>query len=421
MKFPAFSIFIFVIGCQLFSVNSQGQMLQKGTEGDQSELPQYFSLRNSGFLSPVRSQPTGGCWASSALISIESAWRKSGEGDFLLSDKNLQLFHGFSQNRNTYGNHYMVTAYLSRWSGPVLYSPFADSMPASPEDLPIHITEARYLANNPPIIKEALMNLGPVYSMMYFRKSGLDTLNAIYYAPQSKINHAVALVGWNDTLKTREGQGAWIAQNSLGVDFADSGFFYIPYQDKNILEYNAVWPKWERNLNHSKLYYYDTLGSFDSYGFGDSVCFGLVKFTCEKTGKLTRVASFINKPNSTIQFSVFEKFDENKHVLSGEIGQTARSDLRDAGYYTLDLNQEVALNAGQDFYVMARYCTPADTLPLPVESYIRDYADPHIQSGKCWINPDYDKWPTSWYACGKDVEYSFLNFDLNIRAIVMEE
>jgi len=396
-------------------------MLRQEPDPIQNELPHYFSLRNSAFLSPVRSQPTGGCWASSALISIESAWRKSGDGDFLLSDKNLQLFHGFSQNRNTYGNHYMVTAYLSRWSGPVGYSPLADSMPASPEDLSFYLTEARYLPNNPRLIKEALINTGPVFSMMYFRQSGLDTLHMVYYASKSKINHAVALVGWNDTLKTREGHGVWIAQNSLGVDFADSGFFYIPYQDKNILEYNAIWPKWERNLNNSKLYYYDTLGSFDSYGFGDSVCFGLVKFTCEKTGLLTQVASFINKPNSTIQFTVFEKFDENKHVLSGEIGQTARFNFRDAGYYTLHLNQEVDLKAGQDFYVMARYCTPADTLPLPIESYIRDYADPHIQKGKCWINPDYDKWPTSWYACGKNVKYSFLNFDLNIRAIVVEE
>ncbi|MCD4694774.1 MAG: hypothetical protein K8S16_00930, partial [Bacteroidales bacterium] len=65
-------------------------------------LPEVFDLRNSTYLCPVRSQPGGGCWASASNTTVESYWRKSGIEIKPLSDVNLQLFHGFEENRNTY-------------------------------------------------------------------------------------------------------------------------------------------------------------------------------------------------------------------------------------------------------------------------------------------------------------------------------
>lgn len=419
--------YVIVIFCLIGFVFSPQQIYSQqsraGQEEGKTEFPIYFSLKDSSILSPVRSQPTGGCWASSAMITIESAWRKENAGDFVLSDKNLQLFHGFSENRNTFGNHYMATAYFSRWSGPVIRSPESDTTKAFVTDLPYRLTEARYLSSDPKIIKKTILEFGPVYSMMYFStKTGLDTIRNIYYSKEAKINHAVVLCGWNDTLKTLSGEGVWIAQNSLGVKFADGGFFYIPYQDKNFLQYNSIWPQWEANNTDAKLYFYDTLGSFSSYGFDDSVCYGLVKYTAEFDGKLTKAASFVDEPNTTIKFTVFEKFNEKTSELTGNVGSTTEYFCSDAGYYTIEFFNEIPLKQGQDFFIMASYSTPAgDTIPLPYEAYIKDYSNPHIQTGKCWINPDFKKWPTTWYPCGTDSPFPVLNFDLCIRAYVIKQ
>ena len=87
-----------------------------------------------------------------------------------------------------------------------------------------------------------------------------------------------------------------------------------------------------------------------------------------------------------------------------------------AGYFTLDVNQEIHLNKGDDFYILMRYVTPNDTTPLPIEAKIDGYSNPHIKQNKCWINPNYKNWPTTWYACGSNSKYLTLNFDLCIKA-----
>lgn len=61
---------------------------------DDSFLIEY-DLRGTGRLSPVKAQPSGGCWASASMGAIESVWRTYSFGKYTLSDKNLQLYNGF--------------------------------------------------------------------------------------------------------------------------------------------------------------------------------------------------------------------------------------------------------------------------------------------------------------------------------------
>ena len=91
-------------------------------------LPEVFDLRKTGILSPVKTQPNGGCWASASNNVLESVLRNAGVGDYLFSDINMQLFSGFNIERKAYGNHLMSTAYYTRGSGPVLKSPENDSL-----------------------------------------------------------------------------------------------------------------------------------------------------------------------------------------------------------------------------------------------------------------------------------------------------
>jgi hypothetical protein len=310
----------------------------------------------------------------------------------------------------------MATAYFTRGSGPIARNPEYDSLKQVRPYLPFYISDARYLPNTSRLIKQVIMEYGAVYSMMYYRKKDLDTITHVYYSAKEKINHAVILTGWNDTLTTKKGIGVWIAQNSLGKKFGDSGFFYIPYQDPNILSFNAIWPKWMDYRPDAKLYYHDTLGSYYSYGFRDTICYGLVKFEAEDNISVIRVGTSVNFNNTNIYAEVYEKFDTVKKVLSDLAAKSNRVHCRFSGYYTIDLTSEAVFNKGDELYILMRYTTPNDTLPLPVETAIEGYSNPHIEQDRCWVNPDFQKWPTTWYECGSRSSYSTLHFDLCIRA-----
>lgn len=388
---------------------------------NRKDLPEVFDLRKFDRLGTIKTQPAGGCWASSAMGSVESFRKSTGLEDKVFSDIHLKLFHGFDSLRSTSGNHYMATAYFSRGNGPLIKNPVTDSIFNPQPEIYTYITDARYLPNDPNIVKQIIMDYGAVYSMMYFRPQYTDSTTHVFYTPSEKINHAIMLIGWNDTLKTNVGAGVWIAQNSLGPNFGEDGFFYIPYQDPNILKYNAVWPEWMNYHKNVKLYYYDTLGSYNSYGFRDTICYGLVKYVSEEDIQLKKIGTCVNFGSSKIYGEVFQNFDTVSKKLSGYLGNVDITLCRFAGYYTLELNQEIHIQKGEDFYIMMQYTTPYDTLPLPVETFIENYSDPHIVEGKCWINPNYEKWPTTWYECGTGSKYSTLNFDLCIKAYCIQK
>jgi hypothetical protein len=384
-------------------------------------LPVYYNLRDTKRLSPVKTQPNGGCWASAAMGSVESVWRTLGYGNDMFSDINLKMFHGFVAERSSNGNHHMATAYFTRGSGPLLKNSVNDSIYQTVPVITKYNTDACFLPNDPDLIKQEIMDFGAVYSMMYFRKNDLDTISFIYYTSTKKINHAVILTGWNDTLRTKKGIGVWIAQNSLGATWGDNGFFYIPYDDPNILDYNAIWKGWIPFDPDLKIYYYDTLGSYHSYGFGDTICYGMVKFSAGKDLHIAKIGTHINHPGTVIHAEIYTGFDTATKLLSDLRITTNAVTCRFSGYYTINLDDPVKIKKGQDFFVVMKYTHPSDTVPLPVECYIKGYSNPHITEEKCWVNPNYLKWRTTWYECGSKSKFRALNFDLCIRAYCLEE
>ncbi|NOX46591.1 MAG: hypothetical protein GXO89_06395 [Chlorobi bacterium] len=379
-------------------------------------FPIVYDLRGIGRLSPVKAQPSGGCWASASMGAVESVWRTYGFGKYTLSDKNLQLFNGFDSLRRTNGNHYMATAYFARGSGPLLKSKLSDSLSDPGQEIVAYITDARFLPNNPKTIKQTIMDYGAIYSMLYYKNKFLDTLTYAYSTNIEKINHAVNLVGWNDTMQTQNGRGAWIAQNSMGKKFGEKGFFYISYADTNILNYNAIWPKWIPYDPASSIYYYDTLGATIPFGYHDTICCGMVKYTARENLLIKKVGTAITSPDTKVTAYVYGNFKEHSKKLSGQKAIIEEKECKMPGYYSFDLNEPVYVKEGDDFFIMMKYITPKDSFPLPTEKFLKDYADPHITNGKCWVNANVDRWPNAWNECGADVEYENLRFDLCIKA-----
>jgi hypothetical protein len=396
-----------------------------GDAGDYDEevvkatvLPPVFDLRTTGRITSIHLQPSSGCWASAAMTCLETAWKTAGFGDFTLSDNHLKNCHGFLAKRGLYGNPWTVTAYFTNGMGPVLRNG-ADTGCAGPAEPVAVITGARYLPRDPLVIKNSILNFGAVFSMMYYRDAWLDpVLHTYCYQVNSDVNHVVALVGWNDTLTTAGGRGAWIAQNSRGNKWADRGFFYVSYADSGILRYNAAWPSWMPYDDKVKICYYDTMGSYRSFGYRDSVCCGLVKFTAGEDVEIFRVGTCIAHPKTRISGKIYASFDPSKKIPGTVLADIRPVVCRFAGYYSFDLDKPVSVGRGSDFYVMLRYVSPADTTPLPIETFVPAYARPHITSGKCWVNPDQEKWPSAWYEAGAASPWRNYDFDLCIKAYV---
>jgi len=393
-----------------------GSEIEDSVSFADSTLPTVFDLRNSGRLSAVKTQPDGGCWTSATMSSVESVFRTFGYGEYELSDINLKLFNGFDSTRNTNGNHYMATAYFSRGSGPLIKNSETDSLYSIAPKTAAYITDARYLPDNPGLIKNVIMKFGAVFSMIYFKKSEFDAVSNVWYNDSEKINHVIDLVGWNDTMRTKSGRGVWIVQNSLGEKFGDKGFFYIPYHETNILKYNAIWNKWIPYDSLAKIYYYDTLGTYFSYGYNDSLIYGLVKYIAASDCEILKIGTSVNHQNTRIYSAVYKDFDRATGTLTGKSATIQEKFCKYPGYYTFDLQKPVRLKKGEEFYILMRYIVPGASMPMPVEKYVKDYSDPVLSSGKCFINHDIEKWPDAWIEAGENAEYDFLRFNLCVKA-----
>ena len=76
-------------------------------------------------------------------------------------------------------------------------------------------------------IKYAIKKYGPIASSVavdshfkYYKKGIFNHSNKL------KVNHAVILAGWDDTLGE---SGCWILKNSWGPRWGENGFMYIEY------------------------------------------------------------------------------------------------------------------------------------------------------------------------------------------------
>jgi hypothetical protein len=81
------------------------------------------------------------------------------------------------------------------------------------------------------------------------------------------------------------------------------------------------------------------------------------------------------------------------------------------GYYTFDLPTPISISANNDFYIKVCYTTTGYNYPIPMEYAVSGYANPQIESGKCWVSGT----GTTWMAIGSDQTWKF---DLCINAYV---
>ena len=259
----------------------------QASAGQGESFPATWDARTLGYITPVESQIAGTCWAHAAAAVMEANAVKKGlaaANEINLSEYQMVWFglngycEGVTDSRNdglTYGdtvdmldrggNYVYIGFAVNNHAGPAQESRYALDESLSKEafaeqlsqtftyanrlDRDYAVTEIRTYAAEAQAIKSAVLENGAAqlsyysaysYYTAYWNANG--RISAYYYPNKVGTNHAVTVVGWDDSF-SRENfkeeyrpahDGAWLIKNSYGADWGNDGFFWLSYDDPNI-------------------------------------------------------------------------------------------------------------------------------------------------------------------------------------------
>ncbi|MEW5994833.1 MAG: C1 family peptidase [Candidatus Zixiibacteriota bacterium] len=211
-----------------------------------ASLPERFDWRDSVDLPPVKNQGgCGSCWAFGTVGPLECNIRIWDGETVDLSEQWL-----VSCNRNGWGCEGGWFAHdYHQWktdacdsTGAVLEADYPyvayDSPCSCPDPHPHRIKSwafigSQYSVPGVSLIKQAILDYGPV-SVAVYVNAAFQAYNGGVFdgcVEDGQINHAVVLVGWDDT---QGPYGVWFMRNSWGPGWGEEGYMRIPYNCSQI-------------------------------------------------------------------------------------------------------------------------------------------------------------------------------------------
>jgi C1A family cysteine protease len=382
--------------------------------------PVYYDLRSLNRITTTKDQgKIGTCWIFATYGSLESYFRPEETWDFSENNvKNLLISaspEGFDKSPDDGGNQFRSTAYLARWSGPVGESddPYSPYSLTSSHDLVLqkHVQNVLFipgkkghLDNNE--IKLAVQNNGAMYTTFYYNKTFYSPTNcSYYYDGSSGANHAVDIVGWDDSFdnnkfsKIPPGDGAFIVKNSWGTGWGDKGYFYVSYYDSKIGKDNAVFTA-ESPDNYKSIYQYDPLGMTSLIGYRNPSAWCANVFTVKSDETVKAMSFYTTDSNCDYEVYIYTNPVANPINQFGPVFSKSGT-ISVAGYHTIPLGSGVRLKAGQKFSVVLKVTTPNYNYPIAIEKPISGWSSKvKANTGESFISPDGKVWTdmTTYYS-----------------------
>ena len=203
-------------------------------------LPTQWDWRDHNGVTGVRDQRNcGSCWAFGTVASFESLLLINQDTVTNLSEQHLVSCNsqGWGCNGGWWAHDMLVNP------GAVSESDFpyvaSDALCGSSYTYAFQLTGWAYVDGDNKVpstdkIKQAIYDYGPVCAAVYVGSSfqaytgGVfdndeSTSSFLCCKTTSQVNHAIFLVGWDDSKK------AWILKNSWGKGWGKSGYMWIEY------------------------------------------------------------------------------------------------------------------------------------------------------------------------------------------------
>lgn len=385
----------------------KNQAVAVDTSETASIFPVSYDLRKKDRVGVIKNQgSTGTCWAFAALSALESALLPEESLEF--SPDHMSMSNSFVVDTNDGGEYTMGMAYLLSWQGPVLEKddPFGDGKTEAGLSAVKHVQEVQMMEGKDyEKIKEAVFQYGGVQTSLYSALKSIYSPSEFYnkdkhaycYMGTEKPNHEVVIIGWDDNYPKEnfpvnvEGDGAFICQNSWGEAFGEQGVFYVSYYDTNIGSHNVVYTKVEDTDNYNHIYQSDLCGWVGQIGFNKPSVYGANVYTAETNEDLSAVGFYATGKNTEYRVYVVENFEDTGSFDHKKLA--AEGSLKNAGYYTIPLEQAISLEQGEKYAVMVYINTPEAIHPMAIE-YAADEATKNadLTDGEGYISANGGRW-----------------------------
>lgn len=200
------------------------------------DLPAKFRWEQDK-LTPIKNQGNcGSCWAFSAQATYDDVMKLHGKSATNHSEQWLVSCE--KQSYGCQGGWYHSAFQLIKEQGNVLESdmPYKASNLKCPSSLPHYTKMIKWqeLSTNVATvedIKKAIYLYGPVSVAVSVAGQFSNYKSGIYNESSAgQVNHAVNLVGWDDTVQP----GHWIMRNSWGPEWGENGEMRIAYGSRKI-------------------------------------------------------------------------------------------------------------------------------------------------------------------------------------------
>ncbi len=349
-------------------------------------LPSKYDLRSVNRASTIRNQgSTATCWACASLEALESSLLPA--KPYLFSVDSMINENSFGLDESAGGKYTMALAYLLSWQGPsietsVSTNSIIPNLTTNEEEQPVvHLQEAHfYDSENLDEIKRAVYQYGGVSSSIYasVTTSNLNRstsynrrTNSYCYTGNSKPNHDVVIIGWDDKYPAENfsedvpKDGAFICQNSWGTGFGDDGVFYISYYDSNIGNQAVSYVSVDTNNTYNYIYQSDLCGWVGQIGYNKEWAYGANTFKAQADQQI-EAAGFYALGKDTSYEVFFVPNYENTSTLSDK-ELVASGTVSEKGYYTIKFNSAKTVTKGESFAIVLYVNTPETKRPLAVE------------------------------------------------------
>ena len=356
--------------------------------------PGTYNANEERFVTEVKNQRnTSLCWAFSLASNLETSLLTREQKYYDLSEEQLAYFWAnrvndplgntpndkITRTQSDYhgtGNGRVASFFLSTWSGMTTEEkvPFQSSAVTWPDslayDTSAYMEDAIFSQYTVERTKQLLMEYNSVSAMIYMLDNYYYPDTASYSCPQSGlVNHAVTIVGWDDTYSKENfpsasgvnNDGAWIVKNSYGKNWGKNGYFYLSYEDQSIT--NLVSNTASASEEYNNNYFYDGAAAgtvtFPSKTINNGYYVSnIFKATAGngKDEKLGEIVTAVPQDNTDFQIQVYTDLKNTSDPTSGTPAYAEPVDYTQplAGIHTIHLNTPVKIPQGTFYSVVIR-------------------------------------------------------------------